>query len=69
MKIKITHYIYPEDWDFDYIIRKAGYEGQVDVSHFEHEFWDHGESREIPVELELDTETGIIIVVGQDNDS
>ena len=66
MNIRITHYIYAEDWDFESVFRRAGYAHDVDVARFEHEFWDHGESREIPVELEIDTETGVITVVGQE---
>jgi hypothetical protein len=65
MKIKFTQYMYPEDWNFARIFSATGHSREVDVTAFEEKFWDHGESRELAVEVELDTETGYITVVGQ----
>lgn len=62
MKIKFIHWIDPEDWDFTRIIRDAGYAHEVDGSEIEEKIWNGG-TRELAVQLELDTETGIITVV------
>jgi antirestriction protein len=65
MKVQFVHYIYPEDFNFTRIVRNAGHSHEIDVEAFEDKFWNHGESRELAVTLELDTETGNISVVGQ----
>jgi hypothetical protein len=66
MKIQFVAYMDPEDWDFNKIIRNAGYAHEVDGDEVLDKVWDGG-TRELAVKLELDTDTGIIIVVGQEN--
>jgi hypothetical protein len=62
MKIRFTEYIYPEEFNFHYIIRKAGYAHEVDADEVVDNLYSSG-TRELEVNLELDTETGIIKVL------
>jgi hypothetical protein len=62
MKIRFIEYVYPEDWNFEFIIRRAGLAHEVDVDEVVEKIWDRG-TRELQLVLELDTETGIIEVV------
>lgn len=64
VKIKFTEYLYPEDYNFTRIVREAGYSHEVDGEEVLENVWNGG-TRELAVELELDTDTGIIVVVGQ----
>ncbi len=61
MKIRFVEYIYPESYNFDRIIREAGYAHEVDAGEVEKNIW-YGGTRELGVALVLDTETGIIKV-------
>ncbi len=62
MKIVFSEYIYPEEFDFERIIRSAGYKHEVDPDEVLDKIYSEG-TRELEVVLELDTETGIITVV------
>ena len=62
MKIRFIQYLDADDWDFIRIVRDAGYSHEVDGAELEEKIW-HAGSREVPVQLEVDTETGIIEVV------
>lgn len=63
MKIRFIQYIDTENWDFGRIVNEAGYGHVVDAEEVEEKLWSGG-SRELAVEFELDTETGIIKVIG-----
>lgn len=65
MKIRFTKVICSENWDFRRIIRDAGYSHEVDVEKVIDAIWDGG-SRHITLYCELDSETGVITVVGQE---
>jgi hypothetical protein len=65
MKIQFIEYLDTEDLDFTRIIRNAGYSHEVDGGEVMDKVWDGG-TRELAVTLELDTDTGVIIVVGQE---
>ena len=65
MKIRFTAYLDCEDWNFDRIIRNAGLAHEVDFAEVTDKVW-HGGTRELAVVVELDTETGVITVVGQE---
>lgn len=63
MIIRFTEYIYPEDWDFNRIVRHAGFAHEVDGNALMDKLYYEGGTRELAINLELDTETGIITVV------
>ncbi len=63
MIISFTEYMYPEDWDFVGIVRETGFAHEVDGVEITRLIWEQGGTRELAVNLELDTETGIIKVV------
>lgn len=65
MKIKFTQYLYPEGWDFNRIICDTGYAHDVNGEEVLERVWDTG-TRELAVHLELETDTGVITVVGQE---
>lgn len=64
MKIQFTQYMYPEDWNFTRILAATGHSHEVDGEEVTNNVFYNG-TRELAVEVELDTETGIITVVGQ----
>lgn len=66
MIIKFTEYIYPEEFDWGRIINNSGHAHEVAAEHLEELVWTEGGTRELAVQLEIDTETGTVKVVGQD---
>jgi len=62
MKIRFVEWTYPEEYDFKAILRNAGLAHEVDSDEVMERVYDGG-TRELKLNLELDTETGIITVV------
>lgn len=63
MKFQFSEWIYPEEFDFNRVVRDAGLAHQVDGDELQAKVFDGG-TRELLVNLEIDTETGIITVAG-----
>lgn len=62
MIIRFTEYVYPEEYDFTRIVRNAGYSHEVDGDAIMDKLYCEGGTRELAINLELDTETGVITV-------
>jgi hypothetical protein len=64
VKFQFTEYIYPEELDWVRIVRDSGHAHDVDVEELRELVWTEGGTRELAVQLEVDTDTGTVRVVG-----